>query len=199
MTPRGSVRDRLKDFQAPYMDLEVNDAYAQKITFLLFLSRLLVFKHCLSIPDISETFNNALTCKCVLVYSSKTFSPRYSSSSLISNITIKDNTRLLVVNDVAQFLGDQFNGPSRSESYSVNPAQSLLSPILQAFRYIGSHQLTLVTCGTGFSITTPFWVRCFGSDLKDNSRYFEHIEAPGFTTPGSIVCRDVFQIVKLNL
>jgi hypothetical protein len=85
---------------------------------------------------------------------------------------IKGDTRLLVVHDEAQYLGDQFLDSFKSLSSDESP-RPLLSPILHAFRDIGQHQLTLVTCGTGLSINTLFWVQSSGSDLKDSSKTFE--------------------------
>ncbi|KAG0013939.1 hypothetical protein BGZ82_001959, partial [Podila clonocystis] len=38
---------------------------------------------------------------------------------------------------------------------------------------IGDDQLTLVTCGTGLSINTLFWIQSSGSGLKDSSTNFE--------------------------
>jgi hypothetical protein len=66
---------------------------------------------------------------------------------------INDITRLLVINNEARFLGDQFNGSFQSMSSSGDSQRPILSPILHAFRDIGQHQLTLVTCGTGLSTT----------------------------------------------
>jgi hypothetical protein len=86
---------------------------------------------------------------------------------------VKDNTRLLVINDEAQFLGDQFNGSFQSMSSSDESPRPILTPILHAFRDIGQHQLTLVTCGTGLSINTLFWVQSSGSGLKDSPTTFE--------------------------
>ncbi|KAF9079315.1 hypothetical protein BGX23_004397, partial [Mortierella sp. AD031] len=85
---------------------------------------------------------------------------------------INDNTRLLVVHDEAQVLGDEFDGSFQSTTSTDSP-RPLLSPILHAFRDIGQHQLTLVTCGTGLSINTLFWIQSSGSGLKDSSTTFE--------------------------
>ncbi|KAG0012100.1 hypothetical protein BGZ82_002729 [Podila clonocystis] len=87
--------------------------------------------------------------------------------------TIKDDTRLLVVHDEAQLLGDALSGSFQSMSSSDESPRPLLSPILHAFRNIGEHQLTLVTCGTGLSINTLFWIQSSGSGLKDKSKTFE--------------------------
>ncbi|KAF9993230.1 hypothetical protein BGZ65_011289, partial [Modicella reniformis] len=206
MTLYGSIRDHLKDLQASYtvMDLEANNAYARKITLLLFLSRLLVFKHCLNVPGGSDTFTSArwaLLQVCPHVLFHDIFNALFLKllvlqhhglnplSLLIRNVyedakdrlvergclpKIKVDTRLLVINDEAQFLGDQFNGCFQSMSSSTNESpRPLLSPILHAFRDIGQHQLTLVTCGTGLSINTLFWVQSSGSGVKDSSTTFE--------------------------
>ena len=86
---------------------------------------------------------------------------------------IKEDTRLLVVHDEAQFLGDEFNGDFQSMSSSDESPRPLLSPILHAFRDVGDDQLTLVTCGTGLSINTLFWVQRSGFGLKDSSTNIE--------------------------
>ncbi|KAG0304224.1 hypothetical protein BGZ99_002460, partial [Dissophora globulifera] len=86
---------------------------------------------------------------------------------------IKDDTRLLVILNEAQFLGDEFNGSFQSMSSSDKSPRPLLSLILHAFRNIGEHQLTLVTCGTGLSINTLLWIQSSGSGLKDSSTTFE--------------------------
>ncbi|KAF8923383.1 hypothetical protein BGZ58_003017 [Dissophora ornata] len=100
--------------------------------------------------------------------------------------TIDTDTRLLVVLDEAQLLGDAFNLSFQSMSSSDESPRPLLSPILHAFRDIGQHELTLVTCGTGLSINTLFWVQSSGSGLKDSSTTLEHIEFPGWTNQDSI-------------
>ncbi|KAG0058060.1 hypothetical protein BGZ90_005170 [Linnemannia elongata] len=82
---------------------------------------------------------------------------------------IKGDTRLLVVHDEAQYLGDQFLDSFKSLSSDESP-RPLLSPILHAFRDIGQHQLTLSS----------------GSDLKDSSKTFEYLEFPGWTDMDSI-------------
>ncbi|KAG0276640.1 hypothetical protein BGZ97_010055, partial [Linnemannia gamsii] len=99
---------------------------------------------------------------------------------------IKNETRLLVINDEAQFLGDQFKNSFKSASDWEDCSRPLLSPILHAFRHVGEHQLTLITCGTGLSINTLFWVQSSGSGLKDSSINFEYMEFPGYTNLESI-------------
>ena len=78
-----------------------------------------------------------------------------------------------MVLDEAQILGDAFNASFQSMPSSDESPRPLLSPILNAFRDIGGHQLTLVACGTGLSINTLFWVQSSGSGLKDSSSTFE--------------------------
>ncbi|OAQ22280.1 hypothetical protein K457DRAFT_1825616 [Linnemannia elongata AG-77] len=180
MTLYGSVYDHLKDLQASctVVDLEANKAYARKMALLLFLSRLLVFKHCLSVPGSSETFTSArwtLLQVCPHVLFHDIFNALFlilldlqhhglsPLSLMIRKVygdakgrlvergclpKIKDGTRLLVINDEAQSLGGQLNGFFQSKSSSEDSSRPLLSPILHAFRDIGQQQLTLVTCGT---------------------------------------------------
>ncbi|KAF9081366.1 hypothetical protein BGX23_000966 [Mortierella sp. AD031] len=91
MTLYGFVRDHLKDLQASYtiVDLEANNAYARKLTRLLFLSRLLIFKYCLGVPGNSESSpaHDGLYCRCARTFFSKTCSMHCSSSYLVFNIT----------------------------------------------------------------------------------------------------------------
>ncbi|KAG0196176.1 hypothetical protein BGX33_001959, partial [Mortierella sp. NVP41] len=212
-TVRDYLNDAIESSTA---DREANNAYARKTTLLLFLSRLLVFKYCLNVPSSSETFTSARwtllqVCPHVL-FDQDIFNilflqllnlrhhPTGHLLALIRNVyeeakdclikhgclpKIKGDTRLLVVHDEAQYLGDQFLDSFKSLSSDESP-RPLLSPILHAFRDIGQHQLTLVTCGTGLSINTLFWVQSSGSDLKDSSKTFEYLEFPGWTDMDSI-------------
>ncbi|KAG0053924.1 hypothetical protein BGZ90_006089 [Linnemannia elongata] len=218
MTLYNTVRSYLKDVQvsSAAVDLEINNLFARKTTLLLFLSRLLVFRHCINVPGSSETFTSArwaLLQVCPHVLFKDMFNELFLKLLnlhhhgelplilLIRNVygdakdhlvergclpKIKDGTRLLIIHDEAQFLGDQFNGFFQSKSSSEDPSRPLLSPILHAFRDIGQQQLTLVTCGTGLSINTLFWVQSSGSELKDSSTHFEYVEFPGFTDLESI-------------
>jgi hypothetical protein len=167
--------------------------FARKTTLLLFLSRLLVFKYCINVPGSNETFTSArwaLVQVCPHVLFKDMFNELFlklvhlqhhgelTLSLLIRNVyedakdclivrgclpKIQDGTRLLVIDDEAQFLGDQFNGSFQSMSSSEDSLRPLLSPILYAFRDIGQHQFTLVTCGTCLSIPcsgTPYVFSC---------------------------------------
>lgn len=198
------VQEYLYGTRQPFtVDRQVNNAYARKVTLLLFLARILIFKFCLNVPGSSETFTSARwtllqVCPHVLykdifnLLAMKLFDlvdhdePRISKlvrdvyeeakGSLLKSgcqPRIKDDTRLLVVHDEAQLLGDALNGSFQSMSSSDKSPRPLLSPILHAFRNIGEHQLTLVTCGTGLSINTLFWIQSSGSGMKDKSKTFE--------------------------
>ncbi|KAG0197469.1 hypothetical protein BGX33_000595, partial [Mortierella sp. NVP41] len=51
MTLHSTVQKHLNDTQdSPTADRQLNNAFARKITLLLFLSRLLIFKYCLGVP-----------------------------------------------------------------------------------------------------------------------------------------------------
>ncbi|KAF9949957.1 hypothetical protein BGZ65_006950, partial [Modicella reniformis] len=216
MTPHSTVQKHLSD--TPTADRQLNNAFARKITLLLFLSRLLIFKYCLSVLGCAETFTSArwtLLQVCPHVLFDDLFNVLFRKlrrlvdhrerylSDYVSDVfedvkgrlvgrgclpKIKDDTRLLVINDEAQFLGDQFNDSFQSMSSSDKSPRPLLSPILHAFRDIGQHQLTLVTCGTGLSINTLFWVQSSGSGMKDSSTTFKHqyLEFPGWSSKESI-------------
>jgi hypothetical protein len=203
MTLRSAVQKNLNDTRGSFIDdREANNGYARKTTLLLFLSRLLIFKYCLSVLGCAETFTSArwtLLQVCPHVLFDDLFDLLFRKlrrladhrelyiSDYVSDVfedvkrrlvergclpKIKDNTRLLVVHDEAQVLGDEFNGSFQSTTSTDSP-RPLLSPILHAFRDIGQHQLTLVTCGTGLSINTLFWIQSSGSGMKDSSTTFE--------------------------
>ncbi|KAF9276057.1 hypothetical protein BGZ68_010295 [Mortierella alpina] len=217
LTLHSTVQSHLHGTRTSFIvDRQANNAFARKITLLLFLSRLFIFKHCLNVSGSSETFTSARwmllqVCPHVLfkdVFNSlfrQLLTLRHHSEGDLSDLirtvfeitrldvirhgglpNIKDDTRLLVVHDEAQFLGDEFRDSFQSMSSSDETPRPLLSPILHAFRNIGDDQLTLVTCGTGLSVNTLFWVQSSGSGLKDNSTNFEHIEFPGWTSLDSI-------------
>jgi len=203
MTLYGTVRDYLKEIQAgsAAVDLEVNNLIARKVTLLLFLSRPLVFKYCLRVPGSNETFNSARW-TLLQVFSSTTCSTLYSSNSSIFDITMCltfsplpatcTRTQRIALLSVGVYLKSKITPDSSSSTmrHSFSATSSiaasnrcllprvslhapLLSPILHAFRDIGQHQLTLVTCGTGLSINTLFWVQSSGSGMKDSSTTFE--------------------------
>ncbi|KAF9540242.1 hypothetical protein BGW38_009879, partial [Lunasporangiospora selenospora] len=139
MTLRSAVQQFLNDKrESSSVDLEANNGYARKTTLLLFLSRL-IFKHCLNVAGSSETFTSArwtLLQVCPHVLFRDIFNAlflkllnlqRYGElplSLLIRNVyedvkdrliergclpKISDDTRLLVISDEAQVLGDEFN------------------------------------------------------------------------------------------
>ncbi|KAG0247856.1 hypothetical protein BG011_000804, partial [Mortierella polycephala] len=155
------------------VDRQANNAYARKTTYLLFLSRLLILKYCLSVPDSSKTFTSArwtLLQVCPHVLFKDFFSTLFEmlfklrchgerdlmefvnevlNETRVSLVhhgcmpKLEDDTRLLVVLDEAQFLGDEFNGSFQSMSSSDESPRPLLSPILHGLRDIGRHQLTV--------------------------------------------------------
>ncbi|KAF9089137.1 hypothetical protein BGX23_006905 [Mortierella sp. AD031] len=217
VTLHSTVKDYLDDTrESSTVDRQANNAYARKTTLLLFLSRLLIFKHCLIVPGSNETFTSArwaLLQVCTHVLLKDIFNIlflqllkllHHTAGHLLDLVRdlyedakgciikhgclprIKDDTRLLVVHDEAQILGDAFNGTFQLMSSSDDSPRPLLSPILHAFREIGQHQLTLVTCGTGLSINTLYWIQSSGSGLKDSSTTFEFMEFPGWTDQDSI-------------
>ena len=60
MTLLSAVQKYLNDTQdSPTADRQLNNAFARKLTLLLFLSRLLIFKYCLGVPGCAETFTSA--------------------------------------------------------------------------------------------------------------------------------------------
>ncbi|KAI8345723.1 hypothetical protein B0O80DRAFT_265976 [Mortierella sp. GBAus27b] len=205
-TVRSAVQKFLNDRrESSVVNREANNGYARKMTLLLFLSRLLIFKHCLSVPGSNGSFTSArwtlLQVRPHVLFDQDIFNilffqllnlRHHPESDLWDFVRgmyeqtkgcliehgclprIDSSTRLLVVHDEAQVLGDEFSGSFQSTSAEF--PRPLLSPTLQAFRDIGQHQFTLVTCGTGWSINTIFWVQSSGSDMKDSSTTFEYVE-----------------------
>ncbi|KAI8347030.1 hypothetical protein B0O80DRAFT_220146 [Mortierella sp. GBAus27b] len=145
MTLRSAVQKNLNDTRGSFIvDREANNGYARKTTLLLFLSRLLIFKYCLSVLGCAETFTSArwtLLQVCPHVLFDDLFDILFRKlrrlvdhrelylSDYVSDVfedvkrrlvergclpKIKDNTRLLVVHDEAQVLGDEFNGSFQS-------------------------------------------------------------------------------------
>ena len=133
------------------VDRQANNAYARKTTLLLFLSHLLIFKYCLNIPGSGGTFTSArwtLLQVCPHVLFKDIFDTlyleiiklrHYPAGGLLDLIRevygdakyslvkqgclpkITDDTRLLVVHDEAQFLGDEFNATSSQCLLQMNP------------------------------------------------------------------------------
>lgn len=96
-----------------------------------------------------------------------------------------DNTKLFVVHDEAQILGDFHSG--RFESPTGKVDRPLLSPILNGFRNMASEsELTILTCGTGLSIYTLNWARTSGSVLKHEPGAFNYMEFMGWTDRVSV-------------
>ncbi|KAF9178381.1 hypothetical protein BGZ51_007824 [Haplosporangium sp. Z 767] len=215
-TLQSDVQNYMVKTQTPNtVDREANNAIAKKMTYLVILSRLLILKYCLNVPGSSETFTSArwtLLQVCSHVLFKDIFGLLFGDVCKLRHYDIGDlmdlvrkvfeetkarlvqhvgmpkfekGTKLLVVHDEAQILGELFDGSFKSMSPSESP-RPLLSPVLHAFRDIGEHQLTLVTCGTGLSINTLYWVQSSGSGLKDTSSTFQYIEFPGWTNQESI-------------
>lgn len=157
MTLFDSVGDYLKGVHASpvVVDFESNNAFVWKTTLLLFLSRLLVFKHCIDVPGCAETFTSVrwtLLQVCPHVLFKDIFNTLFhqvhklrhrAENDLVDLVgdvleaakdriikhgclpKINDNTRLLVINDEAQFLSDQFKGSFKSASDSKDSSRLL--------------------------------------------------------------------------
>ncbi|KAF9179047.1 hypothetical protein BGZ51_007276 [Haplosporangium sp. Z 767] len=197
------------------VDRQANNAIAKKMTYLVILSRLLILKYCLNVPGSSETFTSArwtLLQVCPHILFEDIFNLLFKDVRKLRHYDIGDlmdlvrevfeetrahlvqhvgmpkfekGTKLLVVHDEAQILGELFEGSFESMPPDESP-RPLLSPVLHAFRDIGEHQLTLVTCGAGLSINTLYWVQCAGSSLKDTSSTFKYMEFAGWADQESI-------------
>ncbi|KAF9426946.1 hypothetical protein BGZ76_002532 [Entomortierella beljakovae] len=71
-----------------------------------------------------------------------------------------NSTKLKLVVDEAQILGDQGDGLYASSS-SDSESRPVLSPILHGFRDPAERsELTVIYCGTGLSIRTLHWALC---------------------------------------
>ncbi|KAF9401563.1 hypothetical protein BGZ76_007526, partial [Entomortierella beljakovae] len=91
---------------------------------------------------------------------------------------------LLVVIDEAQILGDAHQGSFKS--MGSDDARPLLSPVLHGLRDLDPNWLLPITCGTGLSISTLYWIQSSGSDQKDFTSEFEYVDIPGWTDKLSI-------------
>lgn len=96
-------------------------------------------------------------------------------------------SKLRLVIDEAQILSDK-NPTSFASSSSERDPRPMLSPVLQAFQLSGTrYELTIIYCGTGMSIWSPFLAMGYGSDIKEcGSEIFPSFEFPGWTNPDSI-------------
>ncbi|KAG9062128.1 hypothetical protein KI688_006460 [Linnemannia hyalina] len=130
MTLYGFVRDHLKDPQASYTDrarwalLQVCPHVLFRDIFNALFLKLLDLKHHGLNPLSLLTHNVYEDAKGVLV--ERGCLPK-----------IKDDTRLLVINDKAQFLGDQFNGSFQSMSKTIEEAEDRL--VSWAYRHINGN------------------------------------------------------------
>ncbi|KAF9383204.1 hypothetical protein BGX21_001624 [Mortierella sp. AD011] len=94
-------------------------------------------------------------------------------------------TKLRLVVDEAQILGDRCNGLFES-SFTDAELRPMLSPILHGFRSTGK-DLTIIYCGTGLSIRTLHWAICSGDGVKEEgSPTFPYIEFPGWDGEASV-------------
>ncbi|KAI8348362.1 hypothetical protein B0O80DRAFT_502030 [Mortierella sp. GBAus27b] len=141
-TVRSAVQRFLNDKQeSSVVDREANNSYARKATLLLFLSRL-IFKHCLSVPGSNGSFTSAsfstfdTTLRAIFGISCAacTSKQKDASSSMDASSRINSSTRLLVVHDEAQVLGDEFSGSFQSTTSAVS-APTIITTFARTSRY----------------------------------------------------------------
>ncbi|KAF9434882.1 hypothetical protein BGZ76_007264 [Entomortierella beljakovae] len=153
-----------KETKKKWEHRDTNTVTARKITPLIFLSRIIILKYCLSVPGCRETFSSrswAMLQVCPVI-SMDVFSTLFNQllshldHKTIAETTIwaisrnefvsvkeqlismnypnfSNNTKLNLVVDEAQILGDQGDGFYVSSSSDSEP-RPVLSPILHGFR-----------------------------------------------------------------
>ena len=195
-TLHSTVQDHLNDTREhAVVDRQANNAYARKTTLLLFLSRLLIFRRSLASPAAARHLQvqDGPSYKCVsMCCSRRTCSIFYSTKFPSFDITLLAifwiwSAMCTRMPKAALSSMDAYQGSRMTRGFSwfttrhrflemhlLSPSKRchcrpLLSPILHAFRDIGQHELTLVTCGIGSSISTLFWIQSSGSGLEDSS------------------------------
>ncbi|KAG0248702.1 hypothetical protein BG011_009994, partial [Mortierella polycephala] len=178
-------------------DRDANNRAARTMTYLLFLSRLLILQFFLRV-DSAQSFTAArwtLLQACPHMFMDvfeelfRKLLPLHQRSvdeelALIDVVSkafqdtrtclikhggapeVLDDTKLFVVHDEAQILGEKHFG--RFESLTGTKVDRLLlSPILYGFQNIeGESELAILTSGTGLSIYILNWARSSGSILK---------------------------------
>ncbi|KAF9155637.1 hypothetical protein BG015_009082 [Linnemannia schmuckeri] len=159
-------------------DRETNNRQARTITYLLLLSRLKIFQHCLTISGSHQTFTSASP---ILQRLSKENSKRQDACFP----SFSDSDKLLVVHDEAQILGDKWDGRFSSMSPG-EPDRPLLSSMLWGFRKNSKIDLARMISDTGLSIYTLNWARSAGSFNRSTrslggKNEFEYMEFPGWT------------------
>jgi len=86
-------------------------------------------------------------------------------------LIIKNDTRLLVVHDEAQVLGDEFNGCFQSTTLVKSPRPPLHYLSRVSRPWPASSYVDYLRHWLG--ISTPFWIQSTASGLKDSSTDFE--------------------------
>ncbi|KAG0247773.1 hypothetical protein BG011_000951, partial [Mortierella polycephala] len=174
-----------------------NTVFASNMTLVLFLSRILVLKYCLQIPDCRQTFSSASWA--VLQVCPHMFQDVFAGLfSILYNrlegLTIFELALRPIVRDeflsVQETLAThaypnfssgtklrlvvdeaQILGDNGSElfqsSFMETDPQPMLSPILNGFRKAGDQDLTIIYCGVGLSIQTLHWALGSGHGVKE--------------------------------
>ncbi|KAK3808390.1 MAG: hypothetical protein J3Q66DRAFT_416930 [Benniella sp.] len=159
-----TVQEYLYGTRHPFtVDRQVNNAYARKVTLLLFLARIFIFKFCLNVPGSNETFTSA----------------RWTLLQVCPHVLYKDIFNLLAMQlfDLVGHDEPRISNQCRHQT-SLRDHYSLQS--CTRFETSASISFTQVTCGNGLSINTLFWIQSSGSGLKDKSKTFEFMEFSGW-------------------
>ncbi|KAG0314652.1 hypothetical protein BG000_005475, partial [Podila horticola] len=179
------------------------------MTLVLFLSRLLVLKYCLQVPDCRQTFSSASWA--ILQVCPHMFKDVFSElfrvlfeklhESLISELVLMTVVRdeFLSVRESLAARGYPNFSRGNKLRLVVDEAQILGDKGSTKFQssYLESDprpmksgdqgELTIIYCGTGLSIRTLHWAMSSGDGIKEyGSSIFPYVEFPGWTGPASV-------------
>ncbi|KAF9280639.1 hypothetical protein BGZ74_002557, partial [Mortierella antarctica] len=185
-----------------------NTAFARNMTLVLFLSRLLVLKYCLQVPDCRQTFSSAswaVLQVCPHMFKdvfSELFSILYDR---LEGLAIFESALRPIVRD--EFLSVRESLAAHGyPNFSTETKLRLVVDEAQILSDKGSTifqssfleadprpitgsagELTIIYCGTGLSIRTLHWALSSGEGVKEaQSEMFPYFEFPGWTGRDSI-------------
>ncbi|KAG0247082.1 hypothetical protein BG011_002071, partial [Mortierella polycephala] len=177
--------------------VSVNTIFAKNMTLVLFLSRLLVLKYCLQVPDCRQTFSSAswaILQACPNMFEdvfselfNVLFNKLHRRVPFELDVTTVIQEELLIVRKLLAAHGyPNFSSETKlrlvvdeaqllsdkgselfQSSFMETGLRPMLSPILNGFRKAGDRDLTIIYCGTGLSIRTLHWALSSGEGVKE--------------------------------
>ncbi|KAF9404159.1 hypothetical protein BGZ76_007088, partial [Entomortierella beljakovae] len=185
------------------------------MTYLLFLARILILNHCLSVPNCQKTFSSArwaILQVCPYLFRD-VFQDLFQElsenlrSRTISGLELRDIVRkefLSVRGRLVDLNFPNFTKQSKLrlvideaqilgddwklfESSAISKRRPILSPVIHGIRDTGRPaELTIIYCGTGLSIRTLYCARTSRDILKESGTGFPMLKFPGWTDQASI-------------